>query len=225
MAMKSSSSRLNAILLFSLTMVGVSASATTVKIRVTDPTGIGIHKALVITTSLERGKGEISRDLTGPDGFAPPLDLPPGKSEVLAMYPRGVLKMMAQDFVVTDKPISLDLPLGLKPVAGQTVIVNGINLHIRVLDPEGHPVPEAWVIGRDLEAKRLDVVLTDAQGKATVRIPTDGAEVTAIHDGRARAQRINIKTRIAECGENSDCVYREMERIRKKPLNLTIRLR
>jgi hypothetical protein len=198
-----------------------SAGATSVTIHLKTWYGAaGPPKVLVIVRSLESGKGEMSRDLSAPDGSVPPLNLAPGLYEAIATYPYGNWLTQVKDFLVLDKPVAIEFSLNSESV--NAVSGNRIHLSVLVLDREGHPVPNAWIIGRDPEAHFGNTTKSDNHGRATVDIPSDRAEVTVLHNGGSYVQPMNIETGIVDCENN--CILRETGKVNKTLPKVTVRL-
>jgi hypothetical protein len=199
----------------------ISASATLVKIRVTDPVGAsGVSKVFIIVRSLESGKGDGFRDLSGPDGHVPPYDLTPGLYEVIAMYPHGYWFTQARDFEVADTPITIELHLDGAIV--DAIPIDRIELRVRVVD-RGRAIADAWVVGRDSKGDWPVVARTDEHGEAIVQIPLGGAEVTAISHGISHVQEVNIPTeKMINC-ENV-CIVHEIDKVKKTPHTISIEL-
>jgi hypothetical protein len=199
-----------------------SVGATPLRVRVVDAMGTkGVANVLVITRSLEPGKGDIARALTSQDGSIPDLNIAPGLYEVIATYPYRAWRTRVRDFVAAANPIVITLEL--EQFWDQTVYAGGvIDLRVQVLDAQGHPVPEAKIVARNLDATELSLATTDSAGRATVRIPTDGAEVTTLYGDHSQVNRIDIDSRKQDC--QLACVKSSVERLSKTPHNLTVRL-
>jgi hypothetical protein len=148
-------------------LFSASASAATVSIRVMDPGSDGLSKVLVITKSLEGDGKEISRVLSGPDGFVPPIELALGLYETITTYPNGNIRTQVKDFVVTREPLTIEIHLDFD--LDQKVNSDVIDWQVRVFDQKGMPAVNAWVIGRNMEASTgTSAVRTDGRGFATV---------------------------------------------------------
>jgi hypothetical protein len=198
------------------------ASATLLKVRVIDALGTeGIAKVLVITRSLEPGKGDVSRDLTRQDGSIPDLDIPPGLYEVIATYPYQAWRTRVRDFIAGANPVPITLEL--EQIWDQTVYAGGVvDLRVQVVDGQGHPVHNAQIIGRNLDASELSFATTDSAGRALIRIPTDGAEVTTIYGDHSRVDRVDIDSHKRDC--QLACVDSSIEKLSKTSHDLTVRL-
>lgn len=189
-----------------------SAGASTVRIQVLDRGTGELSKVLVITRSLEADRKEVSRDLTGTDGFLPPIDVPPGIYESIATFPYGRIMTQVKDFEVTSDSEVVEIHLNYK--LDQTINLNAISWHVHVRDQQGHPVPDAWVIGRNGEASTgTTLAKTDRDGDATVSLPCDGALITVLYRGKVWSEPAYQEGDVAHC--QSHCIIQAKDRLEK----------
>jgi len=97
------------------------------------------------------------------------------------------------------------------------------DLRVQVLDDQGRPVPDAQVIGRDLEGFDFVLATTDRDGRATVRVPAGEAEVTTIYGDLYHVDRLKVQTQYLDCVEK--CFLSGTDELRKTPHELTVRLK
>ena len=191
-------------------------------IRAMDPGNDGLPKVLVITRSLEGDRKEVSRDLTGSDGFLQPIELAPGLYETIATYPYGDLKTQVKDFVVIPGP-SMTIEIHLNFDSDQRVSLNVIESHVQVFDQEGRPAVRAWVIGRNMEATTgTSVAKTDERGFASVSVPVDGASIIVLYHGESWSEPAYTETGVADC--QNLCLVRAKQELKGRSRILQIRL-
>ena len=129
------------------------ASATPVRLKITDESGADFHDVLVIVKSLD-GNGEIFRALTNSTGSVPERDLNPGLYRVIATCPYRICRTKISEFRVSDSPVELQLKLGVFPTRGNSVMVGPPNrIKVEVLNTQGKPAPAAEVLVRDSNAE------------------------------------------------------------------------
>lgn len=194
------------------------AGATTVRVRTIDPAGEKLSNALVIVRSIDGDQSEVLRALTGANGLAPEVNVPPGAYEAIATYPYGPWTTEVKDFMVQADPVTLELQLGVLP--GQTVELDVIDWHVRVADARGRPVANAWVIGRTPDATEgVSVARTDSHGSATVTLHVDEAEVTVLYKGQSYSQHFYLESGATACAQ--DCYVRAAKKLRARSRTLT----
>jgi hypothetical protein len=211
--------------LLSLVMLlAAPARATTVRIRTMYPDTEALPKVLVVTKSLESDRKEVSRDLTGLDGFGQPMELAPGLYEAIATYPYGQFLTQVEDFVVSPGP-SVTIEIHLNIDSDERVNLNAADAHVRVLDRQGRPAVNAWVIGRNADATTgTSVARTDERGLANVSVPVDGALIMVIYHGETWSEPAYSyeQTGIADCTEV--CLARAKAKIGKQLRLIEIKL-
>jgi hypothetical protein len=173
--------------------------------------------------SLEPGVGDVCRDLTRPDGSIPDVDIPPGLYEVIATYPYKPYRTRVRDFLAGARPVGITLEL--EEIPDQRVFISTpvFDLRVRVLDDQSRPVPNARIIGRDPAAYQLAIATTDKDGRATVRIPSEGAEVTTIYGELHQVDQIKVKSDTFNC--YTKCFSSGTDELSKTPHDLTVRLK
>jgi hypothetical protein len=180
-----------------------------------------LSNVLVITKSLEGERKEISRSLSGTDGFVAPMELAPGLYEMIATYPHGNIRTQVKDFVVTPETRTIETHLDYE--WDQRVSLDVIDWQIQVLDRQSKPVAGAWVVVRNAEASTgTSAVKTDGRGFANVRVPVDGALITVLYDGQTFSEPAYTQTAVADC--QSRCLNHAKAELRRQSHISEVRL-
>lgn len=195
--------------------------ATTIKIRTAYPDHEGVSKVLVIVRSVEGQREEFARDLSGPDGLIPSLELRPGVYEAITTYPYGNILTTVHDFLVGNESAVIEITLNFD--SDERINYNEIIWNVQVLDQDGHPAVNALVIGRNAEASTgVSVARTDERGLATVSIPVDGALIEILYGKQSWSEPAYHLTDNAECRQR--CLLQAKTRLQKHRQLLTIRV-
>jgi hypothetical protein len=180
-----------------------------------------LGNVLVITKSLEGDRKEISRVLSGLDGFVAPMDLAPGLYEIIATYPYGDIKTQIKDFVVTPNTHTVEMHLDYE--LDQHVDLYTIDWKVRVFDRQGNPAVGAWVIARNAEATTgPSVVKVDGRGFAKVRVPPNGALITVLYQRQTWTEPAYTETGAVDC--QSQCLLRAKAELERQRRTLEVRL-
>jgi len=211
------------VLFFVVSILSPTLHAATVKIRTAYPDHEGVSKVLVIVRSIEGQRVEFARELSGPEGWIPSLELPAGVYEAIATCPYGYLPTTVFDFSVGDEPATMEIPLRL-PATDQTVNLNQMDWHVRVIGDDGQPALNVVVIGRNEDASTgVSVARTDARGLATISVPVDGALIEVISGKQSwSGPAYHLSNRIFDC--RMRCLMQSERTLQKLRQPLTIRL-
>jgi len=184
-----------------------------------DPAGAkGLGKILIIVQDLD-GTGDVLRTLSDSKGLIPPVDLSAGTYRVIATFPYGYWFTQVREFVVSDKPV--DVELHMDGGAVNRVPYPGVKLRIAVINRDGKPVEGASVLGRDPYATINRWDQTDAHGQASVTIGVNGADVVVIYAGQVISKHVDIPFEEPECAE----MMRGIEKLKEAPRSITLQLK
>ncbi|HEY1207167.1 MAG: hypothetical protein ABSH46_00925 [Bryobacteraceae bacterium] len=202
-----------------LASVGL-ATAAPVRIRVTDPAGAeGLGKVLIIVQALN-GKGEVSRNLSDSNGWAPAMQLPPEVYRVIATFPYGYWFTQVREFVVADSPV--EIVLHMDGAVVERVQVPELEARVTVIDKDGKPAENAIVLGRDPEAIFHYWTTADANGHATVKIGVNGADIVAIYKGRVVSKCVDVPFEDPGCRTDGESFQRRLEKSRQSLREVTL---
>jgi hypothetical protein len=180
-----------------------------------------LSNVLVITKSLEGDRKEISRSLSGTDGFVAPMELAPGLYEMIATYPYGNIRTQVKDFVVTPQTRTIETHLDYE--SDQRVSLDVIDWRVQVLDKQGMPAAGAWVVARNTEASRgTSAVKADARGFANVRVPVDGALIVVLYNGQTFSEPAYTETGVQDC--QNRCLLHAKAELERQRRMLDVRL-
>jgi len=196
--------------------------ATTVKIRTAYPDHEGVSKVLVIVRSAEGQPKEFARELSGPDGSIPTLELEPGIYEAISVYPYGNIPTVVHDFPVGSELAAVEITLMFG--SDQKVNLDEITRRVKVLDQNGRPAVNTLVIGRNAEASTgVSAARTDERGLATVSIPVDGALIEILYGKQSWSEPAYYLTHdVGDC--RLRCLLQAKSRLQKDQRILTIRV-
>jgi hypothetical protein len=204
---------------FAVVFAASSANAAQVRVHVVDESGANIANVLVVVRLWDAEKSrEILRELTGTDGFVSSRDLEPGLYEAKGIFPYSGFASRTRYFLVTTQPKTIEMTLKVKPLVTQ-VRCDVVDLAVRVIGSDGRPISNAWVIGRetddfgkDPDDLRVASRKTDMEGRATIEVTTDGAEVTVLYGDKFSIQPIDISSPPTGSGCASDAAKRSAGR-------------
>jgi hypothetical protein len=178
----------NTILL--LLIISVSASAATLRVKLVDQTGAGFNDVLVIVKSLE-GRGEVFRALTNGAGSVPARELTPGLYRLIATCPYGICQTKVSEFLVSDRPVEIELTLKVLPTRGNGVTIRPSDrMGIQVVDTEGRAITAAEVLVRDSEAQNEHWYKTNSAGQVEVELPLGNVTLIVLHNGRLKEETV-----------------------------------
>lgn len=133
----------------------------------------------------------MTRGLTDTSGILSVSDVKPGLYEAISLYPYGYWVPAVREFIVDKENVSLQIRLNGS--VRDAVPASERRIAVKVVGSDGSSVKGATVLGRDLTAEFLKFSSTDENGRATITIPSEAAQIVVVYKGNITVQDVNAK--------------------------------
>jgi hypothetical protein len=187
----------------------VAVAATTglrlCKIHLVDASGAPIAKVLVIVKSLQ-GSGEIARYLTDASGGTPQVEFGEGLYRIIVTCPYGLCQTVVREVLGSNLGDDLKITVPLKSTDSDGELIGQHQIVLRLTSREGGPVSGIKVLVRDPEAKWESWCVTDADGHATIKLPSDPAVVIILAGKFLSVYDLSTNCSTKENSDGSRCV-------------------
>lgn len=179
---------------FLLLLFGLAPQAApSVTIKIQDMTGAPLGNQLVIVQRLP-GE-EVLRALSDRNGDVPLPNLQRGIYRVISTNPYGLWETQVREFLVTDKPITVYLPIPPTPTHGNgdVVTIGDRSTDLQVIGADGQPAPGATILVRDdkdtLYLERW--YKTDGKGIAKIELVANPTVVVVVYGDKLVMTRVS----------------------------------
>lgn len=181
-------------LLYLATILGLmlGANVKTTIFKTVDATGAPFPNVLIIVKSLE-GEGEMARYLTGPDGRTPTIRLSSGLYRVIATCPYGLCRTTVREFLGSDMPSEIVIPVSVNPTDLNGEIVGGTPVRLLLEVPHGK-ASGAHILVRDPEAHWEKWYVADKGGIVQIELPSNPSTVVVIYNGKIFIREVSAST-------------------------------